>query len=61
MYCRDLKQAADQLGVKIPSLTNDSELPEHHALADARENRLRFEWMQHKYETRALGVGYPFA
>jgi hypothetical protein len=43
MYCRDLKQAADQLGVKIPSLTNDSELPEHHALADAREKLSQLE------------------
>lgn len=35
MYCRDLKQEADRLGVTFPQPETD----EHHALADARWNR----------------------
>lgn len=31
-YCRDLKQLADDLGIKLPKQIED----EHHALADAR-------------------------
>lgn len=45
MYCRDLKQWADQLGnLEIPgSLRVDAELNEHHALHDARWNRMVYE------------------
>lgn len=40
MYCRDIKQWADQLGVELPK----QESTEHHALADAQWN---FEAWRH--------------
>ena len=42
MYCRDLKQEADRLGVELP--TQDS--VEHHALADALWTKLAWESIQ---------------
>lgn len=42
MYCRDLKQWADQLGgVQLPKQIAN----EHHALADARWNKSAFEYL----------------
>jgi hypothetical protein len=42
MYCRDLKQWADDLGgVQLPK----QETTEHHALADARWNRSSWEYL----------------
>ena len=48
MYCRDLKQWADQYGVRFPSEIGEPK-DEHHALADARWNRAAWEFM-HEYE-----------
>jgi len=43
MYCRDIKQWADQLGgIPLPDQTSD----EHHALLDARWNKKAFEYLQ---------------
>ena len=43
MYCRDLKQLADEKGnPKLPALANTIE---HHALYDARETKMRYEWL----------------
>ena len=39
MYCRDIKQIADQYGVRLPK----QEGAEHNALADARWNKLAFD------------------
>lgn len=48
MYCRDIKQWADQLGgVQLPQ----QDTGEHHALADARWNKLAFEYLQTKQES----------
>lgn len=42
MYCRDIKQWADQLGcVQLPKQIAN----EHHALADARWNKSAFEYL----------------
>jgi hypothetical protein len=43
MYCRDLKQRADEQGggVRLPEQSGT----EHHALADARWTRDAFEWL----------------
>jgi len=41
MYCRDLKQWADQFGVRLPT----KEGIEHHALADARWIKSAHEWL----------------
>ena len=43
MYCRDIKQLCDSLGnPKLPEQGKD----EHHALADARWNRLAWEFLR---------------
>ncbi|HYH39943.1 MAG TPA: 3'-5' exoribonuclease [Azospirillum sp.] len=39
MYCRDLKQVADEMGRKLPK----QEGTEHHALADARWTKLAWD------------------
>lgn len=44
MYCRDLKQLADEMGVERGDYPADPEL-EHHALADARWNREVYAWL----------------
>lgn len=42
MYCRDIKQWADQLGnPKLP----EQETDEHHALADAKWNKVAFDFL----------------
>lgn len=43
-YCRDLKQLADQQGVRLPEQTSQ----EHHALADARWVRDSWIWLQER-------------
>lgn len=43
MYCRDLKQAMDRVGVKHDQLPPGTD--EHHALADARWVRDAYRWM----------------
>jgi hypothetical protein len=43
MYCRDLKQWADELG--NPALPEQGK-GEHHALADARHNRVMYEFLE---------------
>ena len=45
MYCRDLKQWCDQLG--NPRLPEQGK-GEHHALADARWNKLAWEFLQER-------------
>ncbi len=43
MYCRDIKQWCDQLGnPRLPEQGKD----EHHALADARWNKLAWDFLQ---------------
>jgi hypothetical protein len=42
MYCRDLKQLADERGVRLPEQTSQ----EHHALADARWVRESHLWLE---------------
>ena len=43
MYCRDLKQLADEKGnPKLPDMPN---CIEHHALYDARETKFRYDWL----------------
>lgn len=44
MYCRDLKQIADQHDVRLP-VQNPEVDPEHHALADARWTRHAHLWL----------------
>jgi len=41
MYCRDLKQGADRLGVTLPK----QQTTEHHALADAEWTRDAWLWL----------------
>lgn len=43
MYCKDLKQWCDQLG--NPKLPEQAE-GEHNALADARHNKLMWEFLK---------------
>jgi hypothetical protein len=40
MYCRDLKQRADDLGLRLP-YSNDT----HNALEDARDMRRNWQWL----------------
>jgi hypothetical protein len=43
MYCHDIKQVADDLGgVKLPEQGKG----EHNALADARWNKMAYEWLR---------------
>lgn len=52
MYCRDLKQLCDALG--NPKLIEQTEGPEHHALADAVWTKAAWEFLQKsKSECRA--------
>lgn len=45
MYCRDIKQLADQMGeLALPEQTST----EHHALADARWNKLALEYLMNR-------------
>lgn len=44
MYCRDLKQEADRLGVDLSEMVPQED--EHHALADARWNKRAWEYLQ---------------
>jgi hypothetical protein len=46
MYCRDLQQEADRLGVDLSKLPQTDE---HHALADARWTKIAHEYLM-KYE-----------
>jgi hypothetical protein len=47
MYCRDLKQEADRLGVDLSEVVPQEN--EHHALADARWNKKAWEYlMEHE-------------
>jgi len=48
MYCRDLKQEADRLGVTLPK----QKTTEHHALADARWTRDAWLWLRRVEEER---------
>lgn len=42
MYCRDIKQFCDSLGnPKLPDQADN----EHHALADAKWNKMAYEWL----------------
>lgn len=53
MYCRDLKQWADDLGgLKLPEQGKG----EHHALADARWNREAWEFLQIQQRIADLSV-----
>lgn len=47
-YCRDIKQYCDRLG--NPTLPENTET-KHHALSDARWNKLAFSWLQ-EYEAQ---------
>jgi hypothetical protein len=49
MYCRDIKQWCDALG--NPKLPEQRE-SEHHALADARWNKLAWEFLREREERR---------
>lgn len=52
MYMRDLKQTADMLGVSdLPNTHPSNDLPEHHALADARGIQIRHRVLQATWET----------
>ena len=43
MYCRDLKQLSDSMGIReLPAQTG----PEHHALADAEWNKAAWDFVQ---------------
>ncbi|HEX2679582.1 MAG TPA: hypothetical protein VHM19_23190 [Polyangiales bacterium] len=44
MYCRDLKQLADERGARLPAF-RDASRPQHDALADALECRDRHLWL----------------
>lgn len=47
MYCRDLKQWADQMGVQKAEYPKQSET-EHHALYDARWNKQLYDFLRDK-------------
>lgn len=53
MYCRDLKQLADQVG--NPELPEQVEV-EHHALADARWNRRVYSFLHGQWQSRISGA-----
>jgi len=50
MYCRDLKQEADRLGVTLPK----QKTTEHHALADAEWTRDAWLWLRRVEERPGL-------
>jgi hypothetical protein len=49
-YCRDVKQEADRLRLRLPKPTIGIE---HHALHDARWLKFAHEWMEADLVTRA--------
>jgi len=52
MYCRDIKQEADRLGVDLNEVVPQEN--EHHALADARHNRAMYNFLKnHKLKMAA--------
>lgn len=58
MYCRDLKQEIDRLGIKDHAALKSLKTNEHHALADARWNKAVYEYASRYEQGYGSSDGY---